>query len=209
MIKNNIEQRIPEKKDGGYKRFYVESEKSRQIDEYKLSKGLVQIYTGDGKGKSCTAVGLAIRASGANLKTGFFQFFKKPFSCEIKVLRSIPNIHFYSFASYYYEAEYITQDEIKKLQNDFRHIWEKTVSIVSKNNYDVIIFDEILIAVRDHLISEQQIVDFVKGKQKNTELILTGRYLTKKITGVADVITELKNVKHPFPEIKARKGIDF
>ncbi len=49
MIKNNIEQRIPEKKDGGYKRFYVESEKSRQIDEYKLSKGLVQIYTGDGK----------------------------------------------------------------------------------------------------------------------------------------------------------------
>lgn len=176
---------------------------------YRLEKGLVQVYTGDGKGKSSAAVGLAVRAAGANLKVGFFQFFKKPFSSEIKVLKSLNNIHFYSFASFYYDAEYYSRDDIKRLQYDFQRIWTKTVAIAAKNRYDVIVLDEVLLALRDNLLSEQHLLQFIEGRQKNTEVILTGRHLTKKITEAADIITEMKKVKHPFPEIMARKGIDF
>jgi len=208
--KRNLERKPPDEKPFRHdKKNVIEKGKQPAAEEYKLNRGLVQVYTGDGKGKSCTVIGLAVRAAGANLKTGFFQFFKKPFSCEIKVLREMKNIHFYSFASYYYDSEYITGDEIRKLQEDFRRIWEKTLAIISRNNYDVVILDEILIAVRDKLVAEKQILDLIEGRNRNSEIILSGRYLTEKLSAAADIITELKKVKHPFPEIRARKGIDF
>jgi len=179
------------------------------LEQYKLSKGLIQIYTGDGKGKTCTVIGLTLRASGAGLKTGFFQFFKRPFSSEIKVLRELKNIHFYTFASHYYQSEYITKEEIKRFKADFKNVWKKTLSIIEKNSYDIIILDEILVALRDGFLSENELLDFIQNKNRTTELIITGRDITDKLTEVADLITELKKIKHPFPDIKARKGIDF
>ena len=177
--------------------------------EYHLEKGLVHIYTGDGKGKSSTVTGLAIRAAGANLKIAFFQFFKKPFTSEIKILRKINNIHFYSLASYYYESDYITAEEIKKLKADFAILWIKVLKIVAQNRYDVIIMDEILIALRDGFISEKHLLDFLKSRNGETEIILTGRHITDGLKNSADIITEMRMIKHPFPDIRARKGIDF
>jgi len=177
--------------------------------EYRLKTGLVHVYTGEGKGKSSTAVGLAVRAAGAGLKVGFFQFFKNPFSSETKVLKKLMNLHFYAFASYYYSKEYFSADDIRKLRQDFGGIWEKVRSITGKNNYDVVILDEVMIALRDKLLTESKLLEFIGRRQKNTEVVLTGRYLPKKIMEAADIITEMKKIKHPFPEIGARKGIDF
>ena len=178
-------------------------------EEKKLEKGFTQVYIGESKNRSSVVVGLAIRGAGANLKIGFFQFFKKPFLSEIKILRSINNLHFYTFASRYYESEYITLDETKKLQSDFKRIWSKTLDIIEKNNYDLVILDEILVAVQNNLITEQLLLDFILNKSESTELILTGTHLSEKINNVSDVITEVKKIKSTFSKGKSRKGIDF
>lgn len=178
--------------------------------ERRLSRGLVQVYTGDGKGKTTAAVGLALRAAGAGLKVGFFQFFKKPVSGELAVLKNIKNIHIYNLAPLHPGFQYFSAEDLKRYKENFQRLWEtKVVSIIRKNCYDVIILDEILIAVRDTFLSEEKILRFIDGKSRSSELILTGCYVTNKIIDRADLITEMKKVKHPFPEIKARKGIDY
>lgn len=179
-------------------------------EKYNLNRGLVQVYTGDGKEKTTAAVGLAVRAAGANLKVGFFQFFKKPVSGELKVLRSIKNIHIYRFATMHPGFQYFSPEDLKKYRENFHRLWEtKVVSITRKNRYDVIILDEILIAIRDRFLDEERLLKFIDEKLRTSELVLTGCYITDRIVARADLITEMKKVKHPFPRIKARKGIEY
>ncbi|MCM8762717.1 MAG: cob(I)yrinic acid a,c-diamide adenosyltransferase [Candidatus Omnitrophica bacterium] len=175
-----------------------------------LEKGLVQVYTGEGKGKTTAAVGLAIRAAGAGLKVGFFQFFKKPTSGEIKIMKDIRNIDIYIPAPYHPAFQYMSEDELKKYKENFRRIWLRDVlNNIKKKHYDVIVLDEILIAIRDGFLDEKNLFHLIEDKDRNSEIVLTGRYITDKIMEKADIITEMKKVKHPFPEIKARKGIEY
>ncbi len=178
--------------------------------EHRLEKGLVQVYTGEGKGKTTAAVGLAARAAGTGLKVGFFQFFKKPLSGELAVLKNTQNVHVYNFAPMHPGFQYFSAEDLKRYKETFRKVWEtKVMSIIQKNRYDVVILDEILIAVRDGFLGEEKILKLIDMKLRTSELVLTGRSVTDKIIDRADVITEMKKVKHPFPEIKARRGIDF
>lgn len=80
---------------------------------------------------------------------------------------------------------------------------------IKKKHYDVIILDEVLIAIRDGFLDEKNILRLIEEKDKNSEIVLTGRYITDRIMEKADIITEMKKIKHPFPEIKARKGIEY
>jgi len=178
--------------------------------ERKLSRGLVQVYTGDGKGKTTAAVGLALRAAGAELKVGFFQFFKKPVSGELAVLKNIKNVHIYNLAPLHPDFQYFSGGDLQKYRENFQRMWNtKVVSIIRNNRYDVIILDEILIAVRDTFLSEEKILKLIDEKSFTSEIVLTGRHITNKIIDKADIITEMKKIKHPFPEIRARKGIDY
>ncbi|MCX8082243.1 MAG: cob(I)yrinic acid a,c-diamide adenosyltransferase [bacterium] len=175
-----------------------------------LEKGLVQIYTGEGKGKTTAAVGLALRAAGAGLKVGFFQFFKKPISGEITSLRNIKNIAIYHPVPYHPAFKYISSTELDRQKRNFRRIWkEKVIDTIKKKNYDVIVLDEILIAIRDGFLDEKELILFIDERRSNTEIVLTGRYITDGLIDKADIITEMKKIKHPFPEIKARKGIEY
>lgn len=175
-----------------------------------LREGLIQIYTGEGKGKTTAAVGLAIRAAGAGLKVGFFQFFKKPISGEIKIMREIKSIDIYNTVPYHPAFKYMSGQELKRYRENFKKIWlREVVSNIKKKHYDVIILDEILIAVRDGFLDERNILQLIEEKDKNSEIVLTGRYITDGLIKRADIITEMKKIKHPFPEIKARKGIEY
>jgi len=175
-----------------------------------LNRGLVQVYTGDGKGKTTAAAGLALRAAGAGLKVGFFQFFKKPVSGELSMLKSIRNIHVYSLAPMHPGFQYFSAEDLKRYRENFQRLWEtKVADIIRKNRYDVIILDEILIAVRDRFLPQEKILKLIDEKLRTSELVLTGCHITDRIVERADLITEMKKVKHPFPAIKARKGIEY
>lgn len=177
---------------------------------YKLEKGLVQVYTGEGKGKTTAAAGLALRAAGAGLKVGFFQFFKKPFSGEIAVMKHVKNIYVHSLAPMHPGFRYFSREEMEKYRRNFQRLWTAGVADeIKKNRYEVIILDEILIGIRDNFISEDKLMKLIDERPANSEIILTGRHITDRILEKADVITEMKKVKHPFPAIKARRGIEF
>ncbi|MBN1445334.1 MAG: cob(I)yrinic acid a,c-diamide adenosyltransferase [Candidatus Omnitrophica bacterium] len=177
---------------------------------YKLEKGLVQVYTGEGKGKTTAAAGLALRAAGAGLKVGFFQFFKKPFSGEIAIMKHVKNIRVHSLAPMHPGFRYFSREDMEKYRKNFQRLWTAGVADeIKRNRYDVIVLDEILIGIRDKFIDEEKVLKLIDGRPANSEIVLTGRHITDRILERADVITEMKKVKHPFPSVKARRGIEY
>ena len=175
----------------------------------KLEKGIVQVYTGEGKGKTTAACGLAIRAAGNGLKVCFFQFFKKPISGELKVLKRDKNIEIHSILPSYQSSRHLSKGEFLSFKKKLMKEWKYVCKNVKSEKFDVVILDEILIAIRDKFLPEEEIIKLMKSKPERVELIITGRGMTENIEKNADLVTEMRLIKHPFPEIKARKGIEF
>ncbi len=176
----------------------------------KYNLGLIHIYTGDGKGKTSASLGLALRALGHNYKILLVQFFKFE-TGEKNVLSKLPNIEFLQFnvpSDFFVEYnEKVRLESKKKFEIFIKSLEEKMLL----KKYDVIIFDEIVYALHMNLISEEDLKKFILKKPESSELILTGRNYPKSILDLADYITEMKKIKHPFEEksIEARKGIEY
>lgn len=174
----------------------------------KLEKGLVQVYTGNGKGKTSAAFGLALRAIGRGLKVCMIQFIKGGFDYgELYVVSKLPNFSLKAFG----RGKFITEippgeQDIKLARNAFQ-LAKKTVK---NGKCDVVILDEINVALELKLIDLEEVLAMIKDRPKHVELILTGRYAPKEIVEAADLVTEMKQIKHPF-EVghPARKGIEF
>lgn len=170
-----------------------------------MEKGLVEIYTGDGKGKTTASIGLAIRAKSYNLNVCYIYFHKKN-PKEIKILKKI-GIDVFGFAKKHPCFEKVNQEKIREECLKGIKFIEK---IYKEKKYDVIICDEILISLRDGFLKEEEILKIIEEKPGNIELVLTGRYITEKLIEKADLVSEIKNIKHPYQKgIKARKGIEF
>jgi len=172
----------------------------------KLKKGLVQIYTGNGKGKTTAAIGLALRAEGAGLKVYMCQFIKSNTYSEIKALRKIRNIKVEQ-----YGRGCFIKGKPKKIDIDCA---EKGLAMVRKNinsgKYSLVIMDEVNIALRLGLIKVKDLIDIIKKKPPFVELVLTGRYCPVSLFKHAHLVTEMKEIKHPFKKgIKARIGIEY
>jgi cob(I)alamin adenosyltransferase len=172
-------------------------------------KGLIQIYTGDGKGKTTASIGQAIRARGHKFKVCFVYFFKnlKDFSYgEVELLKGlgIEIVNFVPQHPHFYKnipPEGIREECLKALES-VKEIFEK--------NYDMVILDEILIALQDGFLKEEEILQLLEKKPESLEIILTGRGATKKIIEKADLVTEMKKIKHPFHRgVKERRGIEY
>lgn len=176
----------------------------------KLTKGLVQVYTGDGKGKTTAALGLALRAIGWNLKVCLIQFIKGNKNIgEIKITKSkIPHFSFHQFRN---DQKYFIGDiKSRHFKIAAQKALKKAQQVLKNKKYDVIILDEINNAVAAKLISEKDVLKLIKEKPSWCELILTGRKAPQKIIAAADIVTEMKKIKHSFDKgILARKGIDF
>lgn len=178
----------------------------------KNGPGLVQIYYGDGKGKTTAALGTALRACGQGLRVHLVQFMKKgtgdkefEIPGEIKSLSKLDNFSFRRFGI----GEWVTKDNLEKHKQEVEAALDYLQEILP--DYDLVIADEILYAVQLGLLEEREVVELIKSKPKNTELILTGSHKSlPKIFNFADLITEIKKIKHPFDQgITARKGIDY
>ncbi len=173
-------------------------------------KGLIQVYTGEGKGKTTAAIGLVCRACGHNLKVCYIYFHKEPKRWqygEYKVLKKL-GVKIYGFAEkhpHFYKGlktDVVRKECIKALEFIKR--------IYQENKYDVLILDEMLIVVRDGFLKEDEAMEILNSKPKNLELVLTGRDATKKIIEKADLVSEIKKIKHPFDyRVKARAGVEY
>jgi len=169
-------------------------------------KGYVQIYTGNGKGKTTAALGLTLRAAGAGLKVYIGQFLKDGGYSELKSIDRFKDfVKIEQFGGKRHIGQQIGEEDRKLAQKGFERIKE----IISGGEYDVVILDEINIALYFKLLPEKDLINIIKNKPSHTELVLTGRYASSQIMEMADLVTEMKKIKHYFLKgVKARTGIE-
>lgn len=172
-----------------------------------MEKGLVHIYTGPGKGKTTAALGLGLRAAGAGNKVHVVQFMKGRRYSEIDSIEKLPNFTI----SQHGRDEFVSKENPEKIDIDLAQKgFSYAKEIVKSGKYDLIILDEINVAIDFNLISIDDVLKLINEKPKKLELVLTGRYADPKLIQIADVVTEMLEIKHPYQKgIQARKGIDF
>ena len=171
-----------------------------------LRKGYVQVYTGNGKGKTTAAFGLALRASGAGLKVYIQQFVKKKDSGEITALRNIDNIVVGRCGRGPFIIGKAQAADIKLANAGLAKAKKKILS----GKYDLVILDEINIALKLGLVKCDEVLDIIKCRSASVELVLTGRNCPKKIKNAADLITDMREVRHPYRSgVIARRGIEY
>jgi len=178
----------------------------------KKSQGLIHIYTGDGKGKTTAALGLALRALGVGKKVAIIQFMKKGIYSEHKAIKKykLP-IEIESFGIGYYK---ILGDKHTKAQHQkaAQKALKRAKGLIESNRYDLIILDEINVAIGFGLIGVEEVISIlnIDNKDLKPEIVLTGRRAHPKLIKIADLVTEAKKVKHYFDkDVKARKGIEY
>lgn len=176
--------------------------------ESKLEKGLVQVYTGDGKGKTSAAFGGALRAIGRGLKVYIIQFIKGGFDYgELYVVDRLPNFKLAAFGRGRFVTDVSLQEEDVKLAKE---AFELARKVVQSGEYDVVVLDEINVALNLKLVGIEETLRLIRNKPKHVELILTGRYAPRQIIEAADLVTEMKEIKHPFRQgLKPRRGIEY
>ncbi|MFH0918135.1 MAG: cob(I)yrinic acid a,c-diamide adenosyltransferase [Candidatus Omnitrophota bacterium] len=167
---------------------------------------MIQVYTGNGKGKTTAALGLALRASGAGLKVYIGQFVKGGYYHEIKALKKLGNIKVEQFGRRCFIKKSPEKIDIQMALAGLKRLNE----IIAARKYRVVILDEVNIAVRLKLIPLSGLLELIKHTPKTIELVLTGRYAHPKIIKLADLVSQINEVKHYYAQgIKARRGIEF
>ncbi|MFZ6007942.1 MAG: cob(I)yrinic acid a,c-diamide adenosyltransferase [Nitrospirota bacterium] len=171
-----------------------------------MRKGYVQVYTGNSKGKTTAALGLALRAAGAGLKVFIAQFIKKRRCSEHKALDRFKDlITIKQYGTGFLKGGKPTKTEIEAARKGF----EEVRNIISSKTYDMVVLDEINVAAHHKVLNVEDIVDLLNSRPPNTEIVLTGRYADEKIIEMADLVTEMKEIKHYYKKgVKARRGIE-
>lgn len=170
-----------------------------------MSEGYVQVYTGNGKGKTTAAIGLAVRAACAGKNVYIGQFIKGMKYNEVKVQDYMPNIKIEQYGEDCFIEKDPTEEDIKRAKEGLKKI-EK---IILSNKYDLIILDELTIALFYNLITTKDVIDILNKRNKNIEIVITGRYAPKELLDYADLVTEMKEVKHYYYKgVLSRDGID-
>jgi cob(I)alamin adenosyltransferase len=178
------------------------------MSNHKLEKGLVQVYTGDGKGKTSAAFGSALRAVGRGFKVYVIQFIKGGFDYgELYGAKQLPNLTLTAFG----RGRFITEAQPPREDVQLaREAFDLAKKVVKNGEYDLVILDEINVALNLKMIDTEDVVKLIKRKPKHVELILTGRGAPNRIIEEADLVTEMKEVKHPYSHgVPPRKGIEY
>ena len=179
-----------------------------------LEKGLVQIYTGDGKGKTTAAFGQALRAAGQGNKVLIFQFLKpssldngERFALQLGAVRiRVESIDIPWDMSRSFEDE----QAVTNMRASIKEVLERLTQTAEKRFYDVFILDEIIFCISKNLANFDDVMRLINKRASGVEIILTGRGASKELIEIADLVTEMKSIKHPFDKgVPARRGIEF
>jgi len=170
-------------------------------------KGLIQVYFGNGKGKTTAALGLALRAAGRGKEILIVQFMKKWDYGELYSIRLIPQITVKTFGT----KDFVYKGKAKEIDyQEAKKAFIEGVQATQSGQYDIIIFDELNVAIDFELLELQQVLDFLDEKPEDVEIIITGRNAPQAILDKADLVTEMCEIKHPYQKgIQARIGIEY
>ncbi len=173
-----------------------------------IDRGLVQVYTGDGKGKTTAAVGLAVRARGAGLRVAFVQFVKGGRrSSELQVLEDVGVLveRPAERSSGLMSGEATDED-----RDAASAAWAIALELFSRPDYDLVILDEVIVAMAHHLVAESAVLAALGSRIASIEVVLTGRGASQALIDYADLVTEMVPLKHPFDAgVPARIGIEY
>jgi cob(I)alamin adenosyltransferase len=180
----------------------------RDLSPHPTERGLVQIFTGDGKGKTSAALGTIVRAVGHGLRV-YVVFFMKgdyPYG-ERNTLEKLPSVTVSSFGQEeFVDPDNITPEQAKQASQALTAARQAMLS----GNYDLVILDEVNVAAAFKLVPLDDVVQLIKDKPASVELILTGRRADKRLIEIADLVTEMVKIKHPYDKgVPARKGVEF
>ena len=182
---------------------------TKRLKERKKEKGLIIITTGQGKGKTTAALGMGIRTLGHNQKVAIIQFIKGGWepgeSLALKIFGD--KLKFHACGEGF---TWETQDRNKDIDL-VKSSWEKSLSYLKDPDYKLIILDEIIVAIKLGYISEDEIIKGIQLRPELTHVALTGRGASKRLMDSADLVTEMKLIRHPFREqgVKAQEGIEY
>ncbi len=169
-------------------------------------EGTVQVYTGDGKGKTTAAIGQVIRALGHGQRVLVVQFLKGRPSGEVKVLEGMENVTVKRFGSSRFVCGSPTPEDIELAKKGFEGMREAVLS----GEYDLVVLDEINLLVDYGMLDVEQVVELMKERPKNVELILTGRNAHRQVIEAADLVSEVRAVKHYYKRgVRARPGVEY
>ncbi|MCE5203194.1 MAG: cob(I)yrinic acid a,c-diamide adenosyltransferase [Coriobacteriales bacterium] len=170
--------------------------------------GLVEVYTGDGKGKTTAAAGLAVRARGAGLAVAFVQFIKGGRrSSELAMLERLGvDVTRPARASTGLLGNGLTEEDRRAADQ----AWKVAAEAIMSGRYDMVVLDEVCVALGVGLVDEGAVLETLASRPFHVEVVLTGRGASRELVDAADLVTEMRPVKHPYDRgVKARKGIEF
>ena len=172
-------------------------------------KGLIHIYTGNGKGKTTAAVGLTIRCVGSGAKVVFTQLMKGNNSSERKVLEKLDGVFVIPAEKTFGFSWNLTDEEKADAREVYTRQFEAAVKKAEEENCRMIVFDEMISCYNCDMIHRDRVLDFLKNKPEHLEIVLTGRDPEEDVAALASYISEVKKVKHPYDEgFPFRKGIE-
>jgi cob(I)alamin adenosyltransferase len=172
-----------------------------------LEKGYVHLYTGNGKGKTTAALGLALRAAGAGLRTYIGQFMKGQHYSELDAVRKLaPQIEIEQYG----QPDFCVPGKVLPADVGLaRAGLEKIRGAIASGVYDIVVMDEVCTALYFKLLDVKDVLAVINEKPEKMELVLTGRYACEEIVAAADLVTEMTEVKHYYQQgVKSRKGIE-
>lgn len=169
--------------------------------------GTVQVYTGYGKGKTTAALGQALRAVGHGQKVFMVQFLKgRPGLGEIEAAKSLPNFTILQFGSAHFVLNKPTQEDVDLARKGF----QKAKEAVLSGQYDLVIMDEVNVAVNYKMLDVEEVLELIKNKPRQVELILTGRDAHPRVIEAADLVSEVKPIKHYYTKgVTAKPGVEY
>jgi cob(I)alamin adenosyltransferase len=174
-----------------------------------LDTGMIHLYIGDGKGKTTAALGLLVRAHGAGLSCLFVQFLKGTPTSELAALDQlkIPYIRTDDVKKF---VPFMDAEELGACRKSHRDCFNKLTDLMERHPFDCVVLDEILDAVSLGMIQQEELLAFLEREKGRTEIVLTGRNPGEKILELADYVTEMKKMKHPYEKgVAARKGVEY
>ena len=173
-------------------------------------RGLIHIYCGDGKGKTTAAMGLALRCAGAGEQVLVFQFLKGNTSSERNILKEIKNITLLEGYLTIKFSNKMTEQDKQDITEYYRKRFEEIVEQLNSKEHRLIVLDEIIATMNLGFLDEEVVIDFLKSKPESLEVVMTGREPGERLLELADYVTDMKKIKHPYEQgIQARKAIEY